>query len=310
MSEGLGPSPEEMGIEVERPIEVATVSDLVQKIDKIRQEADPAAGRIKEYGQMRQAMLELVENTPEAAFPEVFDRQTGLTAGEELLAHLANHPDLFSNVMSPNERWLSLKAIAAELPKDHIADEEMIIVARQLQVPYDRPEGGQELRPNHLSITADDLATLEGKVSRLHLFVTFPESGQQEATSRLVTLDLKALGLDAKDKDKPKMLVIPYDVFANPAGIKQENITESGTAIPALPSAEGFPGITNFPELEQQERLQQLIEACREVATAEELEGFQETDDWDEAVTLAASLLVEKGIEDPVAYLTEKGVLE
>lgn len=64
------------------------------------------------------------------------------------------------------------------------------------------------------------------------------------------------------------------------------------------------------PEGESKEpTVYDLVEACREKLTEEQLEELSQME-FEEALGLVFSYLIESGVEDPDAYLKEKRILE
>lgn len=53
-----------------------------------------------------------------------------------------------------------------------------------------------------------------------------------------------------------------------------------------------------------------LTEACRELLDKESLEALAECADFDEAMGLAFTMLIENGIDDPEQFLREMGLIE
>lgn len=61
---------------------------------------------------------------------------------------------------------------------------------------------------------------------------------------------------------------------------------------------------------ETESTVAELVEACKEALDEEMLVAIQEIEDFGEALDFTFTCLIEAGVEDPEAFLIEKGILE
>lgn len=322
MSEQLGPEPADIGqdphslglpeaesttadLETEQPTAADFCSQLATKLETER----AVVGR--EWPEPWRDLKDYDGNL-KGDLPETYDPNIGLERGRQFLAFLAEDRDhLYQHMMCPNENWRSLSALISDLSEIELALMtnvegylDLVITAKELRAGGNR---GEIDYPHHLSISGHDLTKLGEKLKQIHLFVqTLDESGEEMA--ELVTLDLSGLGLVNEQGKSTGTLVVPFDYFCNSEPQKGRELNLSGKT--DVPADEGPPGITNYPESEQAERVAELVNACKEYLEEEEIASLSESVDWDEAISDACTLLIEKGVADPEEYLKEKGVLE
>ncbi len=306
MSEDLGPSPKEMGVESEPNIEAKSLPELVLATEKARQLANPEAGRLHGHpiDELKTILDRAVTEVPVAPFPAELDPAHGAQAAKQLLGYLAEHPSEFNNAMASGEQWLGLDGVLENIPDEQIVNREAVITAEQLQTFINRIASDERYRiPSHLVINKFNLPNAAARVDRVHLFVSLPGDEQGQRQIAVATLDLKELGIDLDDEKAPT-LVIPYDRFVRPGSPEEAPLTPisppSPTEIAAV-HAEISP--------EEQRLLADLLVACQGTFTEEEIASFEAVNGIDEALTYATTLLKEHGITEPEEFLRQRGII-